>query len=257
MNEKGAIIPGGAILISRQIIDSEIFYDKPDKWLKLWLYILCRVSFKTDKKYQRGELFLKYEWISDATGASKGQIDKFIRFAKSVDMISTRQSTRGFIIKVNKYGHYQELDNYYYDVPVDTENASRSKQSRSKVDTILKNEKNDKNVYIPIKSKSKISPSLVGKEITPEQNIKQFEKYKSDEKRYVHLIGRYYLQKVNLKQLKPFPTLEALKRDFKRQLKPAQELSEYSDERIYDAIKRANKRTKEWTLLTVCKYINK
>lgn len=254
---KQPIIPGGAILISRQMIDSEIFYSKPSEWLKLWIYILCRVAFKTDKKYKRGELFLKYEWISESTGASKGQIDKFIRWAKSVDMISTRKSTRGFIVKVNNYGHYQQLDNYYYDIPVDTENAVRSKQSRNKVDTIQKNEKNDKNVNIPISSKSKISPSLDDKEITKEECIREFEKYRDDKQRHIHLIGRYYLQKIKLKQLKPFPTMKALRRDFKRQLKSAEELSDYSDERIYEAIKKANARTKEWTLLTTCKYINK
>lgn len=143
MNE--AKIEGGAVLIARQIVESEIFYNKPDKWLKMWLYIICRVAFKDDKKYKRGELFLKYEWICERTGASKGQIDKFIRWAKSVDMLSTRKSTRGFIVKVNNYQHYQTLDNYYYNIPVDTENAFRSTDGRNKVDTIQKNDKNDKN----------------------------------------------------------------------------------------------------------------
>ncbi len=93
--------------------------------------------------------------------------------------------------------------------------------------------------------------------LTADENIKEFKKYEQDKQRHINLIGRYYLLKVKMKQLKPFPTLEALRKDFKRQLKPASELKDYDDKRIKEAINKSYNMTDEWTLLTVCKYINK
>jgi uncharacterized protein YerC len=142
----GLPIEGGATIWARQTIESEVFANKPDKWFKIWFYLINRVSFQDSKRLKRGELFLKYEWICQACCCTKGQLDKFLRWAKSVDMLSTQKSTRGMIVKINRYSYYQQLDNYYTDVKVDTENGRQSKQSRNKVDTILKNEKKYKNI---------------------------------------------------------------------------------------------------------------
>jgi len=49
-------IPGGATLWARQTVDSEIFYDKPDKWFKIWFYLVNKVNWKDDKKHERGEI---------------------------------------------------------------------------------------------------------------------------------------------------------------------------------------------------------
>jgi hypothetical protein len=164
---KKAIIDGGATLWARQTIESEIFLNKPAEWFKIWFYLVNRVCFKNEKNYKRGELFLKYEWISDATKASKNQIDGFIRWAKVADMLTTQKTTRGFIVKIANYSKYQTLDNYYYNVKTDTENEFQPKQNRNRNDTILKNEKNEKNdIYIADRSAGKQINELL-KEFEP------------------------------------------------------------------------------------------
>lgn len=177
-------IQGGATLWARQAIESKIFWDKPDKWFKIWFYLVNRVNFKTDKRFKRGELFLKYEWICEATKATKSQIDHFMRWAKKEKMLRTKKTTRGMIVEIIKYDRFQTLDNYYYDVKSDTEigdtksdtesdtenteckpkkkiktkakatpKATRTaKQKRNKSDTILKNDKNAKNDTINLRA---------------------------------------------------------------------------------------------------------
>ena len=124
-----AEIEGGATLWARQTIESEIFLDKPDKWFKIWFYLVNRVSHKDTKRYKRGETFYHQEWICDATGASPDQIKKCLAWLRDTGMISTRRSTRGTWLEIPKYSHFQRLDNYYQDVKAPDE--ARQKHDRS------------------------------------------------------------------------------------------------------------------------------
>ena len=108
-------IEEGAIQIARRITSSDIFLNKPDKWLKIWLYILTEVNHKENKNedgYRRGEKFFKSEWIQDKCKATPDQIKKCVAFLKVSTMISTKRSTRGMFVKVLNYDKYQTLDNY-------------------------------------------------------------------------------------------------------------------------------------------------
>lgn len=134
-------INGGATIWARQTIESDIFLTKPDKWFKIWFYIVNKVKFMDNGRFNRGQNFIKYAWIEDATGATKNQVDMFIRWAKEVQMLTTQKTTRGMIVNVLKYEIYQDLDSYEND----TENETLTKQKRNINDTILKNDKNDKN----------------------------------------------------------------------------------------------------------------
>lgn len=124
--EKNKTIQGGATLWARQTIDSEIFLDKPDKWFKIWFYLVNRVSHKDCKKYQRGETYYQQEWICQAIKATPDQVKKCIAWMKQNNMISTRRSTRGTWVKVNNYERFQTLDNYYYDIKAPDEAPSTS-----------------------------------------------------------------------------------------------------------------------------------
>lgn len=109
---KDAKIQGGAVIWARKTIESDIFH-KPAHWFKIWFYLVCRTSHTNTKKYKRGETFIQYDWIAEHTGATKDQIKKCISWLKEKGMVSTARSTRGVWIKVNKYEHFQTLDNYY------------------------------------------------------------------------------------------------------------------------------------------------
>lgn len=145
-------IPGGATLWARQTIDSEIFYDKPDSWFKIWFYLVNRVNHKQKRKWGRGECFLNYKEINKYTKASHSTIDHCIRWLKSANMLATQKATRGMHIKILKYDYFQTLDNYYYDIKSDTKATDLAKEERYRGDTKNKNDKNDKN-NIPSKVK--------------------------------------------------------------------------------------------------------
>jgi len=138
-------INGGATLWARQTLDSDIFFDKPDKWFKIWFYLINEVNHKDNKQFNRGSCFMKYEWIMKKTKANKNEIDHCIRWLKSATMIATQKATRGFIVKVINYNGYQTLENYKSDTKSDSKSDLKAKQKRNKSDTILQECKNGKN----------------------------------------------------------------------------------------------------------------
>ena len=138
-------INGGATLWARQTIDSEIFYNKPDVWFKIWFYLVNQVNHKDDKRFKRGTCFLKYEWIMNKTGATKNQVKHCIEFLKKDKMLATQKATRGFVIKVNRYNDYQTLDNYKKPREKESKRNTEGTQKEHRSHTINKNDKNVKN----------------------------------------------------------------------------------------------------------------
>lgn len=114
-------IGGGATLWARQTIESDIFYWKPDKWFKIWFYLVNKVNHKDNKLFDRGSNFITYKEISLSTKATIAQIDSFIRWAKSEKMIETKKTTRGMVLKVLNYSLYQTIDTYNYRVKPNAE----------------------------------------------------------------------------------------------------------------------------------------
>jgi len=131
----------GATIWARQTVESEIFYNKPDKWFKIWFFLISRASHKKTKKYDAGEIYLHYDWICDGTGATKDQVKKCISWLKKDDMIVTQRSTRGVWIKIPKYTHFQSLKTYKKK-PKALEKHQRSTREAPRYN---KNDKNDKN----------------------------------------------------------------------------------------------------------------
>ena len=142
MNDK---IMGGAFLLARQIFDSKIWQDKPSTWKIIWIYIVGNVNHKDNGKFKRGEGFFNFsrELSTKNIGCdiTSDMIKKFLQFARSSSMVSTKRSTRGTIIKVLNYNKYQTLSNY--ESTTSSTNKARKKHERST--TINKNDKNDKN----------------------------------------------------------------------------------------------------------------
>ncbi len=105
-------IPNGATLWARQTIESEIFRNKPDKWFKIWFYIVQRANHTDTKQFKRGSNFFKYDWIMANCGATKDQIKHCVEYLKHAQMIHTQKAIRGFVVSVLNYNKYQELKNY-------------------------------------------------------------------------------------------------------------------------------------------------
>lgn len=125
----------GAIVVARQILDSEVFL-KPDKWLKIWLFILLSANYKDVKKFRRGELFTTYKEIMSYTKATRSEVDHCIRWLKQATQIKTWKATRGFYIKVLKYDVYQTLNTYKSDTRSDDDGDIKATGRRYRSDTI-------------------------------------------------------------------------------------------------------------------------
>ena len=96
---------------ARKTIASEIFA-KPDKWFKIWFYLVNKANHKDNGRFRRGQCFMKYEWIKDATGATKDQVKHCVEWLKVSQMLATQKATRGFYITIVNYDTYQNMDNY-------------------------------------------------------------------------------------------------------------------------------------------------
>ena len=69
-------IPKGYTVWARQTLDSEIFASKPDKWFKIWFYIVSTVFYEDAKFFKRGQNVITYREIMQATKASKKQVER-------------------------------------------------------------------------------------------------------------------------------------------------------------------------------------
>ena len=134
------IIDGGCILLSRQILNSDI-WKKPPEYLKIFLYILLRVNHKNEL-YPRGSNFFNFS-DQKPDGVTLNQIYKFLSWARSekVQILATQKSTRGVVIKVNNYDRYQTLDNYYRQDTRQNDGRTAAGQRQDSGRTINKNER--------------------------------------------------------------------------------------------------------------------
>lgn len=161
-------IPGGYILLSRKLIESEI-YDKPPMYLKVWIYLLSRAQFKQHKKLKRGQLFTTISDIQEACSwyvgyrketPTKSKIYRIIDWLRKTgergtnettkdNMIETTKATQGMVVTIVNYSYYQDSKNYERNAEQNNEqttNEERPKHSRNNINKeCSNNDKNDKN----------------------------------------------------------------------------------------------------------------
>lgn len=140
MEDNNEIIDGGCILLSRHIMQSEI-WRKPPEWLKIFLYILLKVNHKNGL-FERGSNFFNFS-EERPTGVSYNQVREFFRWAtnEKIQFCTKQKTTRGVIVKVNNYDRYQTLDNYYKQDEKQNENKTDTKQTQNRHTMINKNER--------------------------------------------------------------------------------------------------------------------
>ncbi len=102
----------GATIWARKTLESDIFFYKPDKWFKMWFYIVNKVNHRDGKLFKRGEGLIPYSDIMIATKASKPQVHKFIKFVVASNMLYNRRTTRGTVRVIVNYNIYQNLLSY-------------------------------------------------------------------------------------------------------------------------------------------------
>jgi len=132
----------GATIWARKTIESDIFCMKPDKWFKIWFYIISNVNHRDNGKFKRGEIFTNNTEISQATGSTLDGTKKCLVFLRKSGMIGTRRSTRGMYIKVFKYNIYQDFDTY----KSTTDGTRKALEKHQRSTTINNNDNNENNI---------------------------------------------------------------------------------------------------------------
>jgi len=166
------LIPGGYILLSRKIIESQI-WDKPPLYIKVWVYLLTCAQHKDYKGLKRGQLRTSIPEIQEACSwyigfrkvvPTKDQIYQVLEWLRTgcahndesntkATMIATTKATQGIVITILNYGHYQDSKNYESNDEGNDEKAMKPTRKQRAPNNINKNDKNDKNdkeIYIEI-----------------------------------------------------------------------------------------------------------
>jgi len=159
-----AEVEGGYILLSRKLVESEI-WDKPPIYLKVWMYILTKAQHKPYKNLDRGELLISIPELIEVCSykvgyriekPSKTQIFNILEWLRNSHeganedntngaMIHTTKTTRGMVVKVRNYKVYQDPKNYERNAERNDEETMNGTMVERQADTINKNDKNDKN----------------------------------------------------------------------------------------------------------------
>jgi hypothetical protein len=158
-------IPGGCFLVARKIFGSCVM-DWPPEWFKLWIWLIGKANHIEIREggvtYHRGEVLTSYREMQMVGGYKigwrkikipKSNIRNFCEALRKLHMAVTKKSTRGFLINIDKYALYQDIDSYERH----NERHKRGTREAQTSSTINKNDKNDKNDNIKEIDKEKIS----------------------------------------------------------------------------------------------------
>jgi len=141
----------GYTLWGRSVFESDIFYNKPPEWFKVWFYIVGKVRHKANKQFKRGENYFCWTSIKgELKGVTQHQYNLCIKWLKLAKQITTQKTTRGNVIFVVNYELYQSPLNYKNEAENEAENEAGTKHKRSTNDAIreeCKNVKNEKKKY--------------------------------------------------------------------------------------------------------------
>lgn len=243
---------GGFTIWARQTIDSEIFFWKPDKWFKIWFYIINRVNHKDNKRFKKGSAYIEYKEISLKTKATYNQVDSFIQWAKEQSMITTQKSIRGNTITVLNYAKYQDWDTYKTEALTDNKTEAEPKHNRSITHAINKDDKDviDEKIDIPCEPAG--SPEVTTP-LKPFDLPTKLSSMVSSPDTRMWIIQAYWSRTSIAPQNEP-----QYRTALKRELRAAGELVGFSQDDILGTMDYlASAVDFKWTLETVRKYIDR
>lgn len=165
------LIPGGYILLSRQLIESEI-WDKPPLYLKIWVYLLSKAQHKDYKGLKRGQLWTSIPEIQEAMSYKVGfrtekpskkqvwsvlewlrktqmekitedHVNNIVNGTMAEPMIETTKATHGILVNIVKYNVYQDPKNYEGNADGNDEGTMKEQRRQRQGNNINKNDKNE------------------------------------------------------------------------------------------------------------------
>ena len=195
----------GAFQLARCTFESDIRMRKPSRRFKVWVFIIWKCNHGDTKQFKRGQCRLTYDIIYEwcrlkNEKVKKSAIDNLVRRLKWAWNLTTRKTTRGFVVTVVNYDKYQDFKNYWND----RSNETQTKHKRNTNDTITEEWKEWEelkedtfNKFWKLyprkddKKKAKEKWDIAIKSTPPEQIIQWLEKYNDEitinwtEKRYI------------------------------------------------------------------------
>jgi hypothetical protein len=208
------LIPGGYLLLSRKLIESEI-WNKPPLYIKIWVYLLAKAQHSQYKGLSKGQLrtsipeimedcswhvgfrkvtptkdqvYQVLAWLRNPTGKnSRNPYESNDESNTKATMITTTKATHGLIINIVNYCLYQDPKNYESNDEGNNETVMNPTREQRAPNNINKNVKNDKNLFIMSQSQEQFINTL---KTIPNYNVdleKDIAMYERLEKRYPEL----------------------------------------------------------------------
>lgn len=157
-------IPGGYIIVSRKIVESEI-WAKPPLYIKVWIYLLSLAQHSDYKNLKRGQLITSVPDIVEACKwkvgyrterPSEKEVRGIINWLRKLNegvhegqtkgtMIGTTKVTHGFLINIDNYDFYQTPKNYEGHSDGRNDGSAKDERKTGQGHNINKNVKNKKN----------------------------------------------------------------------------------------------------------------
>ena len=162
------IIKGGYILQPR-IFDTSESSKMPPVTRELWFYLLRNVNFSDNGKIKRGQGFFRFEDIQNALSwyvgyrkmmYSKPQLTKSLRRLCESNMVETAKETRGIMITICNFNHFQDPKNYEGNGEGIAKELRRVKGDNTILEEEVQEVKEDKKENITKDIKRFMSPSL-------------------------------------------------------------------------------------------------
>jgi len=233
----------GWIKLYRKIIDSVVF--RNEKCLKIWIWCLSRAGHQENCillgrekiTLKQGQFVMGLNKSSEVLDLAKTTIKYWLDFLEKEDKVELKKTTKYTIITIRNWDNFQEVEH--------KRNTNGTQKETNK------NDKNDKNIS-SAKAEIEYVPLKEDKHGSVWDSDKYIDKLINAQREDLKIVGHY----MKIKKLN-FPTQKAAKAEFGRQIKSAVELADYPKNKRTLAVQLAAKSTPQWTLLTVCKFINK
>ncbi len=128
-----AQVEGGYIMVAKKLLESSAMRGPP-LYLKLFLWMLLNANYKDHGKIKRGQLFTTIAEMQEEMAYNIGyrkktptrdQIRKAYEAHTEAHTISVAKTTRGMIITILNYSHYQNAQNYEAHTKKDTKPTAK------------------------------------------------------------------------------------------------------------------------------------
>lgn len=226
----------GWIKLHRKIVEKG--YYRNSKYVHLWVHLLLLANHKSKEfmwnnqiiLVKEGQLITGRDSLALATGISQSSIERILNMLEIEHQIEQQKTTKYRLITIVNWKEHQNMNS-----KVDNKRTTNGQQTDTN-----KNVKKDKNKL----ATTSVAPFIF------KDYLKELENHSA---RHINVIGHFFEEKGIM-----FDTREKANTAVKRHLRPAREVSKFSDNEIVNATNEAKKQYKElYTVETILKILTR